>query len=315
MREGVALPVPFLVADLLVAARERDGLERHETHLVAVLQGELHDRPDLIVVHRLDDRDDQADVDARGVEIFDRAQLHVEQVPDLAVRVGRLGHAVELQIRDSQACVVGLLREVWVLREPDAVGRGLHAEVADLARVPDRVEEQRRDRRLAARELHRHLASRLDADGVVEQLLDLRHRQLVDVAHLIGVHEARIAHHVAAVRQIDGQHRAASVLDGRRPVVVQRLGDGGKIAPRKQRFETAEKCGIDRQCIDEAAMNRAAFLNQHLAVAFDDVRFDFSDVFVDERFHAPAARQNGLARFTHAGRTQRIRRARPTQLW
>ena len=38
-----------------------------------------------------------------------------------------------------------------------------------------------------------------------------RHRQLVDVADLVGVHEARIAHHVAAVRQIDGQHRAASV--------------------------------------------------------------------------------------------------------
>ena len=112
VRQRVALPVPFLVADLLVAARERDGLERHETHLVAVLQRELHDRSDLIVVDRLDDRDDQADVDAGGVEVFNRAQLHVEQVPDLAVRVGRLGDAVELQIGDSQARLVGLVREV-----------------------------------------------------------------------------------------------------------------------------------------------------------------------------------------------------------
>ena len=42
------------------------------------------------------------DVDARGVEIFDRAQLHVEQVADLAVRIGLFADAVELQVRDAQ---------------------------------------------------------------------------------------------------------------------------------------------------------------------------------------------------------------------
>ena len=45
----------------------------------------------------------------------------------------------------------------------------------------------------------------------------------MDVADLVGVHEARIAHHVAAVRQIDRQDRAAPVFDGTRAVIMQAL--------------------------------------------------------------------------------------------
>ena len=58
---------------------------------------------DLVVVDGVDDRDDQAHVDARGVEVLDGAQLHVEEVADLAVAVGGVGDAVELQVRDAQA--------------------------------------------------------------------------------------------------------------------------------------------------------------------------------------------------------------------
>ena len=59
--------------------------------------------PDLIVVDRVDDRDDEADVDAGRVQVLDRAQLHVEEIADLAVRVGRVAHAVELQVGDPHA--------------------------------------------------------------------------------------------------------------------------------------------------------------------------------------------------------------------
>ena len=68
---------------------------------------------------------------------------------------------------------------------------------------------------------------------------DLGQRELVDVADLVGVHEARVAHHVAAVGQVDRQHRAAAVLDRRGAVVVQRVGDGREVAARKERFEAA----------------------------------------------------------------------------
>ena len=79
------------------------------------------------------------------VQVLDRAQLDVEEVADLAVRVGLVADAVELQVGDAQARRRGGLGELRLLREADAVGGALHAEVADLARVADGVEEVRRD--------------------------------------------------------------------------------------------------------------------------------------------------------------------------
>ena len=68
-----------------------------------------------------------------GVAVLDRAQLDVEEVADLAVRVRRFAHAVELQVGDPHARLARRLRELRLLREADAVGRRLDAEVADLA--------------------------------------------------------------------------------------------------------------------------------------------------------------------------------------
>ena len=80
--------------------------------------------------------------------------------------------------------------ETGLQGEAQAVGGRLHHLVADLLRVPAGGEEVRGERRLPARELHRHLPPRLEGDGVVEDVLDLLHRELVDVAHLVRVHEA-----------------------------------------------------------------------------------------------------------------------------
>src|SRR2546422_165171 len=82
-----------------------------------------------------------------------------------AMRVRCVADPVELQVRVTQPGFGGFLRELRILGELDAVGRRLDAVVADLARVAHGVEEVRRDRRLAAGELHRHLAPRFDADG------------------------------------------------------------------------------------------------------------------------------------------------------
>ena len=109
------------------------------------------------------------------------------------------------------------------LRELNAVGGGLHRVVTDLAGVGDGIKEVGRQRGLAAGELNAHLPPRLDGDGVVEHGLDLVPRKLVDEADLVGVHEAGIAHHVAAVGEVDGEHRAAAVGDGGGAVVVQLL--------------------------------------------------------------------------------------------
>ena len=121
MRQRVAPRVAFLVADVLVAPGERHRLKRDEADLVAVLERELDDRPDLIVVDGVDDRDDEAHVDAGGVEVLDRAQLHVEQIADLAVRVGLFADAVELQVGDPHAraaCASRANSGSWAKRMP-----------------------------------------------------------------------------------------------------------------------------------------------------------------------------------------------------
>ena len=130
------------------------GWKRQEADLLRIVERELDDASDLLVVDAVDDRHDRNDFDAGAVQVVDRLQLHVEQVADRAVRVGGVADAVELQIGVAHAGFDRLLRELEALGKFDSVGRGLHAVVSDFAGVADGVEEVRRQRRLAAGELH-----------------------------------------------------------------------------------------------------------------------------------------------------------------
>ena len=217
----VALRVAACGGDVFVASRETHGLERNHRDLVGVVDGELDDGPYLVVVDPVDDGHDQHHVDARGVQVVDGLKLHVEQVAHFAVRVGFVRYAIELQVTQSQACALGLLAELRILGEADAVAGALHAEVPDLTRIRDGSQEMWTQRGLPTGELHAELTLWFDRQTAVEDLLDLGPIEFVDEAHLIGIHETGIAHHVAAVRQIDGQDTATTVLDGRSAVVAQ----------------------------------------------------------------------------------------------
>src|SRR3989442_88330 len=137
--------------------------------------------------------------------------------------VASLGAPLDFRDALAKAPRLGPGREVGLQGEAQAVGGGLDQAVADLLRIRARGQEVRGERGLAARELHRHLPPRLERDGVVEDLLDLLHAQLVHVAHLVGVHEARVAHHVASVREVDREHRAPPILDHGGAVAVHEL--------------------------------------------------------------------------------------------
>ena len=137
-----------------------------------IVERELDDASDLFVVDAVDDGHDGNDFAAGVVEVFDGFQLHVEQVADGAMRVGGVADAVELQVGITQSGFDCLLRELGTLREFDAVGRGLHGVVSNLAGVTDSVEEVGRQSGLAAGELYGHLATGLDGDRVVEDGLD-----------------------------------------------------------------------------------------------------------------------------------------------
>ena len=88
------------------------------------------------------------------------------------MRVGGIADAIELQIGVAQSGFNGLLRELKALGEFDSVGCGLQLLYPTLRALTDGIEEVGRERRLAAGELHRHLPTRLDGDGVVEHGLD-----------------------------------------------------------------------------------------------------------------------------------------------
>ena len=135
-------------------------------------------------------------------------------------------------------------RELRVLGEADAVGRALHGEVADLRARSGSASRKCGESVGSPPENCTDIWRRgLMDDRVVEDLLDLVPLELVDVADLVGVHEARVAHHVAAVGQVDREHGAAAVLDRRGAVVVQRrLGDR-EVAARIEPLEALKNAG------------------------------------------------------------------------
>ena len=294
--EGVALRCAAFVGDGLVASGEGDGLEAEEVDLLGIVERELDDAADLLVVDAVDDGGDGNDVDAGFVQVVDGLELHVKQVADLAVRVGGVADAVELEIGVAQTGFGGGAAEFLALGEFDAVGRGLDRVVTDLAGVGDGVEEVGRQRGLAAGELDRHLTAGLDGDGVVEHGLDLFPREFVDEADLVGVHEAGVAHHVAAVGEIDGEDRAAAVGDGRGAVVVQLfVVVGADVAAGEDLFEVLEEGGVDRHDVFKVAVLGAILNHEDFAVALDDLRLDFANLLIQKNFVGQLAVDDLLA--------------------
>ncbi len=185
-----------------------------------------------------------------------------------------------------------------------------------MRRVGDGVEEVGRQRGLAAGELNAHLPPGLDGDGVVEHGLDFVPGEFVDEADLVGVHEAGIAHHVAAVGEIDGENRAATVGDGRCAVVVQLLvafAVGADVAAGEALFEVLEEVGVDGHHVFKVAVLGAVLDHQDLAVALDDLGLDFADLFVEQDFVRQLAVEDLLADLRDALGAERVGGARPAE--
>ena len=314
MRKGVALAQAAFRSNVLIASGERNRLEADERDLLGVFHGELHDCAHLVVVHVVDDGHHENDFDACLVHVLDGAQLHVEQVADLPMAVGVVADAVELQVGIAHARLERLPAEFLALGKLDAVGRGLHAVVADLPRVSEGIQEVRAHGRFAAAELHGHLAARLDLQRVIQDFLNLFPAQLMHIADLVGVHEARIAHHVAAIRQVDGKHRSAAVAHCRRAVLVQIfVVVRGNVSARKLLFNPAKELGINGHHVFVVAVERAVLHHPDLPVALDNLRFDLADLFVHQIAPILLAGNDRLARFFDARGTKRIRLPREAQ--
>ena len=314
VRERVTLGETALVGDVLVAACEADGLEREEADLLGVVEGELDDAAHLLIVDAIDDGRHGHDFYAGFMEIVDRLELDVEHVADLAVRVGSVADAVELEVDVTEAGFASGTAEFLGLGELDTVGGGLDGVVADLAGVGYGVKEVGRERGLATGELDGHLTTRLDGDGVVEHGLDFVPRELVDEADLVGVHEAGVAHHVAAVGEVDRQDRTAAVSDRRGAVVVE-LGVvvGADVAAGKGLFKVLEEGRVDGHDVFEVAVLGAILDHEDLAVALDDLSLDFANLLIQKDFMRKLAVEDLLADFGDAFGTEGVRGAGPAE--
>ena len=230
------------------------------------------------------------------------------------MRIGCVADAVKLQIGIAHTGFNRLLAEFKTLRKFNAVGCRLHRVVSHFACVTHGIQEVGRQGRLAAGKLHTHLPSRLDGDGVVEHRLDFFPGQLMDESHLVGVHEAGIAHHVAAIRQINRQHRPAPVLHRGRSVMMKLLVVMRRnIAAGEHVLQMLRELGVDRHYIFEVTVGGAILHHQNLAVAFDDLCLDLADLLIHQNFMRQVPVKNLLPNLRHTLRAQRIGRPRPTQ--
>src|SRR4029077_18296080 len=109
MRKSVALAQAAFRGDVFVAAGKGNRLEADEGDLLGVFHREFDDGADLIIVDVVDDGHDQHDFNAGLVHVFDGAQFYIKEVADLAVSVGVVADAVELQVGVAHASFKGFL--------------------------------------------------------------------------------------------------------------------------------------------------------------------------------------------------------------
>src|SRR6202040_28216 len=91
----------------------------------------------------------------------------------------------------------GGLAKLNVFGKTNSICRGQDAIEANLLRVSDGFEIVRRERRLAAGEENDNLAFWFERDSAIQNYFRVFKRRLVNVANLVCIHEAGIAHHVA----------------------------------------------------------------------------------------------------------------------
>ena len=136
----------------------------------------------------------------------------------------------------------------------------------------------------------------------------------MNVTDLIRIHKARIAHHVAAVRQIDREHGSAAEFDIARAVMMDVLVLCSlKIAAVKERFDALEKLRIGRHHIDKLAVRRAGLFHHDLAVFLDDLRLDLAGMRIHQDLKRNRLIDHALANLLDAGRAQRIGLTRKTE--
>src|SRR5687768_937038 len=127
------------------------------------------------------------------------------------------------------------------------------------------------------------------------------------VTDLVRIHEARIAHHVAAVSQVNGQYRSTPKFDVRSSVTMNRRVFGcAKVAAKKQRFNSSKELGISCHHVIKLPVFRTSFTHDDVAVDFQNLCFDFTRMLMHQGIERGFAGDHGVSNFFDAGGTKTI---------
>ena len=123
----------------------------------------------------------------------------------------------------------------------------------------------------------------------------------MNITNLVRIHEARVAHHVAAVGQIYSQDRAAPKLNVGGSVTVDvRVFGGAKVAAKKQRLDSFQEGGIGGHYVHKLAVFGTGLAHNHLSVLFQNLGLDLARMFIHQRFEGGCAGDDGVANFFDA---------------
>ena len=121
--QRVALFDTHRIGDVFVTAGEGNRLKGDRLNLINVLRGKLNNLPNAIVIDRVYDGGDECDLDTDTRQIFNRAQLNIEQVADAAVFILFFADAIELQINTMLARSLGGFTKLDVLGKANSIRR------------------------------------------------------------------------------------------------------------------------------------------------------------------------------------------------
>jgi len=107
---------------------------------------------------------------------------------------------------------------------------------------------------------------------------------------------------------------AATIANGAGTVLVKIFVVVGRnVAARELFFDVVQKFGVDGHHIFVMAVNWAILDHPNFAVALDDLRLDFADLFVHQVAPVLFAMNDGFARLFDAIGTERIGLSRPAE--
>src|SRR5439155_7686486 len=137
---------------------------------------------------------------------------------------------------------------------------------------------------------------------------------LVNVSDLICVHEAGIAHHVAAVGKVHRQNGPPAKLDiGGAMVVYCGVFRNAEVAPKEERLNSSQELRIGSHHVFKLSVFRTVLLHDDLTILFENLGLNLARVFIHQGFQSSLSGDNGITNFLYTSWAKTVSLARKTE--